>query len=269
MKPEREPTVLLEVRDAAENRPLPGASVWVRVTGGKSRAPVIGRTDAAGQYAIDLAGETVSTRARCGRRARATCPERDPLGRRQSSREPRPGVGTRAAEWAERWSTSGAVPSKERACSRNCEVTDGEEVAAAITDAQGVWHSDALPPSAIEGKKARSIELRVSHPDHVTTIDYQVSAAAARAGTLVLTMKQGVSIAGSVLGPDGRPVPGASVVLEQTVGRRCLNRTVTDASGQFHFGRWVNPGSRFRSSYREGARSGRRRSEDHRHASIP
>ena len=123
------------------------------------------------------------------------------------------------------------------------EVTHGEEVAAAITDAQGVWHSDALPSSAIEGKKARSIELRVNHPDHVTTIDYQVSAAAARAGTLVLTMKQGVSIAGSVLGPDGRPVPGASVVIEQTVGRRCLDRTVTDASGQFHFGHWVNLGS--------------------------
>ena len=39
VQPDRDRTVLLEVRSAAENKPLPGASVWVRVTGGKSQRP--------------------------------------------------------------------------------------------------------------------------------------------------------------------------------------------------------------------------------------
>ena len=32
-------------------------------------------------------------------------------------------------------------------------VTEGEEVAAALTDARGLWQSDALPASALEGKQ--------------------------------------------------------------------------------------------------------------------
>ncbi len=202
---------------------------------------MIGRTNGAGQYAIDLPGEAISTvhvvTAAEGHIPKEirwegdSLPEHPVLGLERGLR-----MGGKVADERGR-------PIEGARVLREFEVTDGEEVAAAITDARGVWHSYALPPSAIEGKKARLIDLRVSHPDHVTTIDYQVSAAAARAGTVVLTMKQGVSIAGSVLGPDGRPVPGASVVLEQTVGRRCLNRTVTDASGRFHFGHWVNLGS--------------------------
>ncbi len=39
----------------------------------------------------------------------------------------------------------------------------------------------------------------------------RVPAAAANAGTVVLTMKQGAAIDGSVIGPDGQPVAGASV----------------------------------------------------------
>ena len=105
----------------------------------------------------------------------------------------------------------------------------------------GSWHSDALPSSGTEASQARPIDLLVSHPDHVTT-SMRVPAAAANAGTVVLTMKQGAAIVGSVVGPDGQPVAGASVVVEpEDQPLLAFNRTVTDASGQFHFGRLVNP----------------------------
>jgi RNA polymerase sigma factor (sigma-70 family) len=242
VKHDRDRTVLLEIRSAVENKPLPGAAVWVRVTGGNSRPPAMGRTNGAGQYAIDLGAATISTlqvvAAAAGHVPKAirwhgdNLPEHPVMGLERGLR-----MGGKVVDERGR-------PIEGARVLPGYEVTDGDEVAAAITDAQGVWHSDALPPSAIEGKQARPIELRVSHPDHVTTIEYGVSAGAARAGTVVLTMKQGISIAGSVLGPAARPVPGASVVIEQTIGRRCLNRTVTDTSGQFHFGHWVDPESR-------------------------
>ncbi len=120
------------------------------------------------------------------------------------------------------------------------EINDSEEVSAAVTDAQGVLRSDALPSSALGAKPARPIDLLISHPDHVTA-GARVPAEAAHAGKLVLTLKQGTTLEGSVVGPDGQPVAGASVLIEQALERRLLNRTVTDASGQFHFGRLVDP----------------------------
>ena len=94
-KAEHNRTVLLEVRSAAENKPLPDASVWVRVRGGRSHVPVVGRTNGSGQYAIDLAEETFADRGCRGRRGRPR-PETDPLGRRESPRDLRPGAGARA-----------------------------------------------------------------------------------------------------------------------------------------------------------------------------
>ncbi len=235
-------TVLLEVRDAAENKPLPNASVWVRAWGGRSHVPVIGQTNGLGQFAVDLAEETfgnvevvAAADGHVPKQIRwfgESLPETYILGLERGLRmggkvvdeQGHPIAGVRVLPWI--------------------EVRDGEEVAAAVTDAQGLWHSNALPNSALGGKEARPIDLQVSHPDHVTTIEEDVPVAAAQAGTVLVTLKEGVSIAGSVLGPDGRPIAGASVVFEQTLQQRFLNRTVTDTSGQFHFGHSIDPDDR-------------------------
>ena len=65
----------------------------------------------------------------------------------------------------------------------------GEEVASAVSDAQGEWRSDALPSTTTAGKKTRPIVLRVSHPDHATSIEGNIQTAAALAGSVVLTLK--------------------------------------------------------------------------------
>ncbi len=240
-KAEHNRTVVLEVRSAAENKPLPDASVWVRAWGGRSHVPIIGRTNGSGQYAIDLAAETFGNvevvAAADGyvpkqiRWDGGNLPETYVLGLERGLR-----MGGKVVDELGRPIAGARVlPS--------FEVRYGEEVAAAVSDAQGGWHSDSLPASALEGKEARLIALQVSHPDFVTAIK-DVPATAARASTVMLTMKQGVSIAGSVLGPDGQPIAGASVVIEQRLQERFLNRTVTDSSGQFHFGHWIDPEER-------------------------
>ena len=241
-QPVRNRTVLLEVRSAAANKPLPDASVWVRAWGGRSHVPVIGRTNGSGQYVVDLAEETfgnvevvAAADGHVPKQIRwfgESLPETYVLGLERGLR-----MGGKVVDERGR-PVAGArvLPS--------LEVRDFEEVAAAVTDAQGLWHSDALPASVLEGKEPRLISLQVSHPDHVTAIEDRVPAAAVRAGTVMLTMRQGVSIAGSVLGPDGQPIAGASVVIDQTVHRRLLQRTVTDSSGQFYFGHWIDPEAR-------------------------
>ena len=44
-----------------DNKPLPGAAVWVQVRGGRSRTPTLGRTDAAGRYTIELGAGFISS----------------------------------------------------------------------------------------------------------------------------------------------------------------------------------------------------------------
>lgn len=59
-QPEGDRTIVLEVRDAQDNAPLPGAAVWYRSSGGRSRAPTLGRTDGEGRYPIVLAGDSIT-----------------------------------------------------------------------------------------------------------------------------------------------------------------------------------------------------------------
>ncbi len=241
-KAEHNRTVVLEVRSAAENKPLADAAVWVRVRGGRSGGPIVGCTNKLGQYTIDLTGQTILSvdivAAADGhvpkqiRWVGENLPDNFVLSLERGHR-----IGGKVVDEQGR-------PIAGARVLPGFEVWGGEEVTAAVTDALGVWHLDVMPSSAHGSKPARPIDLLVSHPDHVAT-SMRVPAVAANAGTAVLTMKQGAAIDGSIVGPDGQPVAGASVVVEpEDQPLLSFNRTVTDASGQFHFGRLVNPQGR-------------------------
>src|SRR5690242_12205463 len=58
--PERDRTIVIEVRDAQDNKPLPGAGVWYQASGGPSRVAAVGRSDSAGRYALTLAGDSIT-----------------------------------------------------------------------------------------------------------------------------------------------------------------------------------------------------------------
>ncbi len=113
----------------------------------------MGRTNGLSQYAIDLAGEKVAVvdvvAAADGHVPKqvhwdgGSLPENYVLGLERGLRmggkvvdeRGRPIAGARVLPWF-------AVPDG-----------DGEEVAAAVTDAQGAWHSDVLPPRSREASR--------------------------------------------------------------------------------------------------------------------
>ncbi len=81
------------------------------------------------------------------------------------------------------------------------------------TDAQGRWRCSSLPADAVGH---RALLLRVVHPDHVSDTGgfrRQLSFRTARAMTGILTMRAGTSVSGEVRDGEGRPIPGARVVL--------------------------------------------------------
>ena len=111
------------------------------------------------------------------------------------------------------------------------------EVAAALTDAQGRWRSEALPASARAGVR---LELVITHPDHVG-LKQSVTAEALRAFAAVGTMKAGRSLSGTVASPTGRPVAGATVVIQSRSDRKTIQRVQTDREGQFRTGPFIDP----------------------------
>ena len=54
-------------------------------------------------------------------------------------------------------------------------------------------------------------------------------------------MKRGGSLSGKVAGPDGRPIARARVVADQNTGNGISAHTETDDTGQFRFGRCLDP----------------------------
>lgn len=109
-----------------------------------------------------------------------------------------------------------------------------------MTDDQGRWESDALSATQAAAGKPASIQIQLRHTDFVAA-RADISIEQARARSSVLTMKQGGSLSGKVVGPDGRPVAGASVVADQSTGNGLTERTETDGTGQFRFGRCLDP----------------------------
>ena len=152
-RPDRERTIVLEVRDAQDNKPLPGAAVWYQASGGPSRAAAVGRTDAAGPLHHHARGRLDhAVDGRCGGgRARPKelrwgtedVPENPVVGLERGVR-----IGGKVVD------EQGKPIAGVRVLPRKY-VKTGEEVAAAVTDAQGRWESDALTVAeAAEGKSA-------------------------------------------------------------------------------------------------------------------
>ena len=82
-----------------------------------------------------------------------------------------------------------------------------------VTDDLGFWSVDNVPA----GEQV-TVSLRVSHPDYVSDVGWgglqeeqRVTTRSLRKQTARIVMKRGVSIAGTVIDPDGKPVEGAVV----------------------------------------------------------
>ena len=238
-------TLNLQVVSAFDNAPLPAAVVWVCVNRGKDHVSQ-GKTDEQGRYAIALPGEftyfVYVVAAHPGFapiELRLIAPEIPeaytlalergvPIGGTVRDDQGRPIVGARVL-----LKVSAPTPRGRP----NMYVSMDAEVAAAITDAEGRWRSEAVPASAGPGAR---LDVELMHPDHVTA-DRLISVAEARAFTSVQVMKPGVSLAGTMLGPDGRPVAEALVVAEQRHREGMLARVSTDENGRFHTGRFLDP----------------------------
>ena len=241
-------TLDLKVVRADDRAPLPGAAVWVRTTSGQdheSRA----RCDSQGRTPVVFPAETTYILY-----VVVTHPGFVPIELRWSGTEV-PASYTLALE---RGVTIGGTVRDEqgrpiagarvfpcitlRAPRGDPEMyTSRGDPVAAITDAQGRWRADALPASALPDVK---VTLRVTHPDFVMTKVPSlptITAAEARALTSVVVLKHGVSLSGTVLAPDGRPVAGANVVAERSPGEGEYERLATDGEGRFHSGHVLDP----------------------------
>jgi hypothetical protein len=107
----------------------------------------------------------------------------------------------------------------------------------ATTDARGRWRSDALPIGTAPDAPLR---VRVTHADHAVTV-WRTTAREARAFSSVQVMRAGGAISGTVLGPSGRPVRGATVVVAPPPWDWEYLRLTTDEDGRFRSGRCLRP----------------------------
>ena len=239
-------TLKLEVVSGADDTPVPGASAWVEV--GTSRPRVSrGKTDDEGRYTIALPGGASSYL-----RVVVAHPGFAPIELRWDGQEPIPesytvaldrGVpigGTvrdeqgRPIAGARVYLKIGAIPplgKPERYPDSGSEVTD------AVTDAQGRWRSEALPDSAGPGVR---LDLVTTHPDHVG-LKQPVSAEALRTFAATGVMKTGRTLSGTILGPTGRPVAGATVTIQSRSDRTMLRRIQSDRDGRFRTGPFIDP----------------------------
>ncbi len=100
---------------------------------------------------------------------------------------------------------------------------------------------------------SRTINCSRTRLQIVPSLRRQLSLRTARAMTSVLVMKPGVSVAGQVRDSQGKPVPGARIVVGYSTDSADFFETKTDATGRFvfphvnekpRFGRWtVNAGA--------------------------
>ncbi len=103
------------------------------------------------------------------------------------------------------------------------------------TDAQGRWCA-AVPPA--RANQDRRLWFQLEHPDYVSdTGGYarRLSNKTARAMTGVFVMNTGYAVSGQVRDGNGRPVPGARVVLAYSGNSGDCLTTTTDALGNYRF----------------------------------
>ncbi len=113
------------------------------------------------------------------------------------------------------------------------EVLDLPDDAAFTTDAQGRWRGTILP----ESWKAKEIALRVQHPvflDSGDAFDRSIPTKDLRDGSAVLVLETAYTVAGTVVGPDGKPVAGAAVAWRNAYGPETIPAT-TGPDGRFRF----------------------------------
>jgi hypothetical protein len=111
------------------------------------------------------------------------------------------------------------------------------ERAIATSDEDGRWRCDALP---VDTPAHWPVWLMVMHPEHVTIV-YKLQAQVAREFSRTSFMTPGVSIAGTVVGPSGRPVRGATVVVMNPPYEETVLRLTTDRDGRFESTRCLDP----------------------------
>lgn len=106
----------------------------------------------------------------------------------------------------------------------NVETISFGRDATAISDSNGHWSSSMIP-------RGETIRLYVAHSEHART-NLTVKPYASDANQIVITMSDGLRIAGTVLDSNGVPIAGATV--RQVSGGDDTSAT-TDLSGAFEF----------------------------------
>ena len=105
------------------------------------------------------------------------------------------------------------------------------------TDAQGRWTCDFAPVDL------DSLSIRLDHPDFVSNASFRKAppVLALRNRSAVMVMEPGVSVSGTVLDKDGRPIAGAQVRHGNSPPGRSSSVETTGAEGRFAF-QHVAPG---------------------------
>jgi RNA polymerase sigma factor (sigma-70 family) len=106
-----------------------------------------------------------------------------------------------------------------------------ESLAPAVTDALGRWQCQGMPA----GVKPNRVSIAFAHLEY-ESVDLPVGEAlqTIRRGK-VTVLPRGLSLAGAVLDPLGRPIKGASVLRSTNRSERNIPRAVTNADGLFRF----------------------------------
>ncbi len=125
------------------------------------------------------------------------------------------------------------TPSLANAPRGEIEALDLPDDAGFTTDSDGRWRCTILPASW----KAEEVALRVQHPgflDSGGSFNRNVPTKELRDGSAVLVLETAYTVAGTVVGPDGKPVAGAAVAWRDASGSEPIPETA-GPDGRFRF----------------------------------
>ncbi len=110
-----------------------------------------------------------------------------------------------------------------------CESTvspTGWMMTALLTDAEGRWLAPVLPSTG------GSLQISLTHPDYAPQTVGNLALAELGKQQAVLVLRRGDHLAVQVLGPDGKPVPGARVSWDKEGEDGIQGQGTTDADGR-------------------------------------